>query len=129
MLSEENQIRVSQYLLGTFIIIGVLVIAVHLFGGRTDVSDNGNGVNSTGKQLEQLSTDQQKLTGEIGDAAAAAGCVAGQAAAVRTELLQAGEQAADINGEIEESGRIIGESQAILETVRARGAARGGNKD
>lgn len=121
MLNEEKQIKGSKYLLSAFIIIGGIIIAGHLLSG-SDVSDNGNGTNSTRKQLQQLGTTQQEFTGEIREAAAGAGNIAEQAGAVREGMLQAGEQAAALNGEIRESEKIIDESREIITTVRARGA-------
>lgn len=106
----------------------VLCLAGHLLSG-SDVSDNGNGTNSTRKQLQQLGTDQQELTGEIREAAAGAGSIAEQAGAVREGMLQVREQAADLNGEIRKSGEIIRESREILATIRARGATRDRTKD
>lgn len=128
MLNEEKQIKGSKYLLSAFIIIGGIIIAGHLLSG-SDVSDNGNGTNSTRKQLQQLGTDQQELTGEIREAAAGAGSIAEQAGAVREGMLQVREQAADLNGEIRKSGEIIRESREILATIRSRGATRDRTKD
>lgn len=67
MLNDEKQIKGSKYILGAFIIVAVFIIAFHLLG-RTGISDNGNRTNNTGKQLQQLGTNQQELTGEIREA-------------------------------------------------------------
>lgn len=123
MLNEEKQIKCSKYLLGTFIVVAGIVIASYLFG-RADVSDNGNGANNVGKQLQQLGANQQELIGEIREAAAEAGNISKQAGTVREGMLQIREQATDLTGEIREAGKIIKESREILATVRARGSAR-----
>lgn len=120
MLNEEKQIKCSKYLLGTFIVVAGIVIASYLFG-RADVSDNGTGANSVGKQLQQLGANQQELIGEIREAAAGAGNIAKQAGTVREGMLQIREQAIDLTGEIRESGKIISESREILATIRTRG--------
>ena len=67
MLNDEKQIKGSKYILGAFIIVAVLIIAFHLLS-RTGISDNGNRTNNTGKQLQQIGTNQQELTGEIREA-------------------------------------------------------------
>lgn len=122
MLNDEKQIKGSKYILGAFIIVAVLIIAFHLLG-RTGISDNGNRTNNTGKQLQQLGTNQQELTGEIREAAAGAGNISKQAGTVREGMLQIREQATELTGEIREAGKIIKESREILATIRTRGAA------
>ena len=102
----------------SYSIIAVAVAVILLYFVGSYISDNRATVNDTRKQLESLRESQQRIIGQLDNISSGLG-----KSIVRTEVIERTvESVADRNNDsaerIEESKRIISESQSILQDIR-----------
>lgn len=124
--------------MGTVLALAVLAGAFacgYFLGLRNagDVSDHGGGTATVGRQLDQAETDQRGITAGLRAAeesnrgladsldAGTAAVDRGKAAADRIAAANS-----DIDSKIGEAGRIIEDSQRILDGIRRRGESKTG---
>ena len=106
------------------LILAVFIFMVVVFGSGycvglwhgNHISDNGTGIESVGKELEQAGTN-------ISDAKAGIEAAAGHADKVSSGIESAKESAEYIHSTANTSGELISECKSIIAGVRARGQA------
>lgn len=104
-----------------FIVFVLFFLCGYYFGGRTNVQDNGAGIDKIRGQLEEATSNQRKLTEGINGVESGTGVIKGEIEDSQRALDRASENAGNIETNINEAGRIIAEDQHILANVRQRG--------
>lgn len=127
MLNEEKQIKGSKYMLGTFIVAG-LIIASYLLG-RAGIHDNGKRVGDTGTKLEQAIGNQQSISEGIADSQRTVGSIGSGIERNQAAERDAAEAVGRAGSLVKESRKLAAANAEILAAVRARGPERDRGQD